>query len=228
MAESVVVCFDGAWEPGGTQGSEYWAYGYVVSGSGLNFEFKHASILPPLANLMVSFIGSDGEPGFPIHAHCVLVADLEGAAEALLDLKKRGYRGDVIMRGDSIELIEAISAGRPFSSTRVDSALLEQRRAILSSAIGIFSSVRWEWIPRDENTAADALAKEALHAIIEWKKNVLTAVRTHPDRNPAAAILAEFMTGILPGRVYESGLESRVCECGSCVAERDAGPGSSD
>ena len=51
-------------------------------------------------NLLGRFVDMSDEPDFPVKIHCVLVADLEGASEALFHLKNAGFRGSVEMKGD--------------------------------------------------------------------------------------------------------------------------------
>ncbi|HZY70539.1 MAG TPA: reverse transcriptase-like protein [Thermoplasmata archaeon] len=221
---SVVVYFDGAWEPPGVQGSEFWSYGFVVQGAGLEHRYGHATIVPRMANLLSAVIGPIDDPNLPMRTRCVIVADMEGALEALCYLKSEGFRGAVEMRGDSRELSEILQSGEPFDEERVDFHMLELRRRLIREVVSEFAEVRWVWVPREENREADALAHTALRSVTDWKAGVLVAAREHPERDPLGGLLTELVTGIMPGKVYRPGIENRRCECRTCAAEGGAAP----
>ncbi|MDE1819446.1 MAG: ribonuclease HI family protein [Euryarchaeota archaeon] len=137
-AAQVVVHFDGACQPPNSSGIATWAF--TVEGAGLDREDSGLAA-PPFS------------PGSTNN-----VAEYTGAIRALEYLLARGYRGPVLVMGDS-ELVIRQMEGR--YQVRKDHLKSLHRR--LSALAGQFApSIRFISVPRERNTRADALTKEAI------------------------------------------------------------------
>ncbi len=127
--------FDGACQPphGGVAG-----YGFTIEGA---FEHEEGALAV--------------RPGAPHASNNV--AEYAGAIAALEWLARQGYRGPVLVRGDS-QLVLRQMEGR----YRVRADHLKAYHAQLSDLVRRFSEVRFEWISRSANARADALSKRAI------------------------------------------------------------------
>lgn len=128
--------FDGACEPpsGGIA-----TYGYHIEGGGFFNEDKGLAVAP-------------GSPHSTNN-----VAEYSGAIHALHWLLRQGYHGDVVLAGDS-ELVIRQMRGE----YRVRTEHLKAYHDHLAELASKFHHVEYQWVPREENTRADALSKEAL------------------------------------------------------------------
>lgn len=132
----VRVNFDGACEPptGGVA-----TYGYHIEGGGFLYEDKGLAVAP-------------GSPHSTNN-----VAEYSAAIHALSWLLAQGYHGDVVLLGDS-ELVVRQMKGE----YRVRAEHLKAYHDHLSEIASRFRRVEFQWVPREENSRADALSKQAL------------------------------------------------------------------
>jgi ribonuclease HI len=88
------------------------------------------------------------------------VAEYHAALDALRAIYKDGWRGRVLLRGDSQLVVRQYSG-----EYGVNAALLIPLYTHLKMvAVSFFSSVRLEWVPREANEAADAQSRIAYDA----------------------------------------------------------------
>ncbi|MGA8542313.1 MAG: ribonuclease HI [Thermoplasmata archaeon] len=133
----VRVHFDGACQP--PKGPGVATFGFTVEGEGLYFE-------------------DSGLATRPYSEHSTNnVAEYVAATRALEWLRGQGYRGPVVVSGDSQLVIRQM-----LGEYRVKSEHLKEYQKWLARLAAEFASVEWKWIPREENTRADALSKFAL------------------------------------------------------------------
>jgi ribonuclease HI len=83
-------------------------------------------------------------------------AEYTALAEALARLKERRIGGDVLVRSDSKLLIGQMSKGWKVKGGGYVEKLKEARELIRE-----FGSIRFEWVPREENAEADLLSRVA-------------------------------------------------------------------
>ncbi len=133
----VHVHFDGACQP--PTGPGIAAYGFTIEGPGLDIE--DAGLATP-----------------PYSEHSTNnVAEYAGAIAALEWLLRGDYRGRVVAFGDS-ELVVRQMRGE----YEVRAEHLKAYHDRLTQLAGQFASVEWRWVPREENTRADRLSKQAI------------------------------------------------------------------
>ncbi len=137
--EELVVHFDGACQP--PRGGGIATYGFTIDGAGGHVEGMGLAV----------------RPGVP-HA-TNNVAEYSAAICALERLLSDGYRGRVVLRGDS-QLIIRQMAGE----YEVRSEHLKAYHDRLRQLVREFPMVRFEWVPREENQRADELSKLAIDA----------------------------------------------------------------
>jgi ribonuclease HI len=83
-------------------------------------------------------------------------AEYTALVEALKRLKDLGVEGDVLIRSDSTLLVGQMSEGwKVKGGMYVDK--LKEARDLLKE----FGSIRFEWIPREQNSEADLLTRVA-------------------------------------------------------------------
>jgi ribonuclease HI len=87
------------------------------------------------------------------------VAEYHAALDALRAIYRDGWRGHVLLRGDSQLVVRQYSG-----EYSVNAPLLIPLHQKLRDATAYFTSVRLEWIPREENEAADAESRMAYDA----------------------------------------------------------------
>ncbi len=133
----VVVHFDGACQP--PKGPGVAAFGFTVEGAGFSFEDGGLAV-PPYSDHSTNN-----------------VAEYVGAIRALEWLRARQYRGAVVARGDSQLVIRQMRG-----EYRVLTEHLKAYHDWLGRLAKEFSSVEWEWVPREQNVRADELSKLAL------------------------------------------------------------------
>jgi ribonuclease HI len=133
----VRVHFDGACQP--PKGPGVATFGFTVEGEGLYFE-------------------DCGLATRPYSEHSTNnVAEYVAAGRALEWLRGQGYRGPVVVSGDSQLVIRQMTG-----QYRVRVEHLKAYQSWLTRLSGEFESVEWRWVPREQNTRADALSKAAL------------------------------------------------------------------
>ena len=134
---SVVVHFDGACEP--PRGGGIASYGYVVEGGGLYQEGRGLAVKPfsPRATNNV--------------------AEYVAAICALEWLDARGFRGEVVLTGDSQLVVRQMRG-----EYEVRAPHLRAYHDRLAQLATRFRHVEYVWVPREQNQHADALSKEAL------------------------------------------------------------------
>lgn len=93
------------------------------------------------------------------------VAEYSALIEALQYLSNKGYQGAVTVRSDS-QLIVNQLAGK--WGVKSPSILPYYQHA--KSLASKFQQVQYEWIPREQNTKADELSKQAYHDYQRGKK----------------------------------------------------------
>lgn len=137
MPRIVVVQFDGACEPPGTGGIA--TFGFTIDGEGFAVEDRGLAVRP--------------------HAPTATnnVAEYAGAICALERLVADHYDGPVIVRGDSQLVIRQMTG-----EYEVKAEHLKAYHDRLAQLMRRFREVRFEWVPREQNTRADALSKLAL------------------------------------------------------------------
>lgn len=137
LGSLAVVHFDGACEP--PRGGGIATYGFTVEGGGFAHDERGLAV----------------RPGAP-HA-TNNVAEYTGAIRALEWLRARGFRGTVLLVGDS-QLVLRQATGE----YAVHAEHLRAYRERLLALVGEFSDVQFRWVPRAENARADALTKLAI------------------------------------------------------------------
>jgi ribonuclease HI len=142
----VVVHFDGACQPPGSEGVAGW--GFVIDGPGLHYE-------------------DCGLATRPFSAHSTNnVAEYVGAIRALEQLRSIGYSGEVVVAGDSQLVVRQMNG-----EYEVRAEHLKAYHAWLRQLAGMFRKVEFRWVPREENEAADALSKRAVDEAWEAAKS---------------------------------------------------------
>ena len=133
----VEVHFDGACQP--PSGGGVATYGFTVDGEGL--EHEESGLAAP--------------PWSPRSTNNV--AEYTAAIRALEHLRERGFRGQVLLIGDSELVIRQMQG-----EYAVRAEHLKAYRERLHQLARQFAEVRYIWVPREENQRADELSKEAL------------------------------------------------------------------
>ncbi|MCI4348860.1 MAG: ribonuclease HI family protein [Thermoplasmata archaeon] len=131
------VHFDGACQP--PKGGGIATYGFTVLGAGLAHEESGLAVTPRSPHATNN------------------VAEYVAAIRALEHLRREGYRGAVDLLGDSQLVIRQMNG-----EYEVRAEHLHAYHAALQLLARDFASVRFRWIPREENQRADQLSKEAL------------------------------------------------------------------
>ena len=149
----VRIQFDGACQP--PKGGGVATYGFVVEGGGFHHRDKGLAV-----------------PPWSPHA-TNNVAEYVGAIRALEWLLDRAFRGIVLVVGDSQLVIRQMRG-----EYEVRAEHLRAYHTQLAQLAGRFENVRFEWVPREENTEADALSKEALLEAMP----IARRLRAAPDR----------------------------------------------
>jgi ribonuclease HI len=132
----VQVHFDGACEP--ARGGGIATYGFTVEGYGLDYE-ECGLAVPPWSPRATNN-----------------VAEYTAATRALEWLSSQGFRGQVVLYGDS-ELVVRQMQGE----YQVKAEHLKAYKLHLDQLARRFEGVRFAWIPREQNTRADELSKRA-------------------------------------------------------------------
>ncbi|HEV2226175.1 MAG TPA: ribonuclease HI family protein [Nitrososphaerales archaeon] len=83
-------------------------------------------------------------------------AEYTALTEAFKKLKELGIEGDVLIRSDSTLLVGQMSEGWKVKGGMYVDKLKEARDLMKD-----FGSIRFEWIPREQNTEADLLTRTA-------------------------------------------------------------------
>ena len=130
---AAVVHFDGAFQA--VRGHRYAAYGFAVGGA---FTYEECGLAAPP--------DSDSATNN--------VAEYSGAIAALEWLRRRSFRGVVVLCGDSQLVIRQMSGEYEVRAER-----LRPYHAHLDRLTKEFDEVRFVWVPRAENTRADELSK---------------------------------------------------------------------
>lgn len=133
----VRVHFDGACEP--PRGGGVATYGFTLEGPGLEHE-EFGLAVPP---------GSERATNN--------VAEYVGAIRALEFLASVGYRGPVLVFGDSQLVIRQMSG-----ESEVRAEHLRPYHQHLTALVERVGDVQFTWVPREENRRADALSKLAI------------------------------------------------------------------
>ncbi len=133
----VRVHFDGACEP--ARGGGVATFGYTIEGGGFDLEDSGLAVRPYSENSTNN------------------VAEYSGAIQALERLRGLGYTGPVEVYGDSQLVIRQM-----LGEYAVKAVHLQSYHDWLARLARDFERVTWTWVPREQNTRADALSKEAL------------------------------------------------------------------
>lgn len=83
-------------------------------------------------------------------------AEYTALTEAFKKLKDLGIEGDVLIRSDSTLLVGQMSEG-----WKVKGGMYVDRLKEAKDLMKDFGSIRFEWIPREQNTEADLLTRIA-------------------------------------------------------------------
>jgi ribonuclease HI len=135
--QEIRVHFDGACQP--PRGGGVSTYGFVAEGAGI-FHEERGLAVPPFSEHATNNVG-----------------EYVGAIRALEWLKSHGFRGRVLLLGDSQLVIRQFTGEYEVRKEH----LKEYHRWLRTLAKG-FSDVRFEWVPREQNARADELSKLAL------------------------------------------------------------------
>ena len=135
----VTVHFDGACQP--PKGGGVATFGYTIEGDRYHEEGHGLAVAPWSAHATNN------------------VAEYVAAIRALEWLRSQGYRGPVMLLGDSQLVIRQMRG-----EYEVRAEHLQQYHEHLRRLSGDFADVQFVWVAREENTRADALSKEALEA----------------------------------------------------------------
>jgi len=131
------VHFDGACQPPNSAGVAGW--GFVIEAPGVHYE-------------------DHGLATTPFSPHSTNnVAEYVGAIRALEHLHSTGFRGSVVVEGDSELLIRQMNG-----EYEVRAEHLKAYHERLKQLAAGFAKVEFRWVPREENTLADALSKQAV------------------------------------------------------------------
>jgi ribonuclease HI len=133
----VDVHFDGACNP--PRGGGVATYGFTIAGDRLAYEERGLAVRPGVAHATNN------------------VAEYTGAIRALEWLRSRGYRGAVLLHGDSQLVIRQMNGEYAIRKEH-----LKAYHAHLTALAREFAEVTFHWVPREENTRADELTKLAL------------------------------------------------------------------
>jgi ribonuclease HI len=133
----VHVHFDGACQP--PKGPGIATFGFTIEGPGFDVE-ESGLATPPYSERSTNN-----------------VAEYVAAIRALEWLRARNYRGPVVVSGDSQLVIRQMKG-----EYEVRADHLRAYHEWLTRLSAEFSSVEWHWIPRAQNSRADALSKQAL------------------------------------------------------------------
>ena len=153
----VQIHFDGACEP--PRGGGVATFGFTVEGAG--FEHEDGGLAVP--------------PGSPRATNNV--AEYAGAIRALEWLLAQGYQGPVLVIGDSQLVIRQMSG-----EYEVRAEHLKAYHERLTQLAREFQEVQFQWVPRERNTRADELSKQA---IMRARATGLKAFRvTDPEPEP--------------------------------------------
>lgn len=134
---AVRVHFDGACQP--PKGPGIATYGYTIEGEGL-YEEGRGLAAPPFSERSTNN-----------------VAEYVAATSALERLRALGFRGPVVVIGDSQLVIRQMQG-----EYQVRTEHLHAYHEWLARLAREFARVDWEWVPRTENARADELSKLAL------------------------------------------------------------------
>jgi ribonuclease HI len=154
------VHFDGACQP--PRGGGVATYGFTIEGEGLDYEESGLAV-PPWSPRATNN-----------------VAEYTAAIRALEHLAGTGFRGQVLLIGDS-ELVVRQMQGE----YEVRAEHLKAYRERLQQLATRFGDVRFVWVPREENARADALTQEAL------RRAEIDAARHRPSLRPAVPATEE-------------------------------------
>jgi ribonuclease HI len=135
--DPVLVHFDGACEP--ARGGGVATFGYTLSGGGWDLEDSGLAVRPYSGHATNN------------------VAEYVAAIQALERLHGLGWEGPLEVRGDSQLVIQQMRG-----EYAVRAPHLREYHARLAQLAATFANVRWVWIPREQNSRADALSKLAL------------------------------------------------------------------
>lgn len=140
---TITVYFDGLCDRNGTGVA---TYGFVVYRDGDELHADHGVV---------------AEPGSPLATNNV--AEYTGCLKALEWLVGQGLtREAVVVRGDSQLIIRQLNGEYKVRDRQLAKYFLRIKELFFR-----FRSLRFEWVPREQNREADALTNRALR---EWKR----------------------------------------------------------
>lgn len=139
---TITAYFDGLCDLNGTGVA---TYGFVVYRGHTELHAEHGIV---------------AEPGSPLATNNV--AEYTGCLRALEWLVKKGLtREEVVVRGDSQLIIRQINGDYKVRDPQLAKYFLKIKELFFK-----FRSLKFEWVPREQNREADALTNQALR---EWK-----------------------------------------------------------
>jgi ribonuclease HI len=143
-------------------------YGFTIVGAGLLYEGRGLAV-PPFHPRSTNN-----------------VAEYVGAICALEWLLRAGYAGPVVVLGDSQLVVRQFNG-----EYRVRKEHLKAYHERLRQLAGRFSSVKFEWVPRERNRRADELSKLALEESVTVPRRRRTESNPTNDGETAAEDLGE-------------------------------------
>jgi ribonuclease HI len=84
------------------------------------------------------------------------VAEYNAALDALRAMYRAGWRGPVVLRTDSQLVVRQFNSEYGWHKPELQALLAQLHRAAAH-----FESLTFEWVPREQNTRADALSRRA-------------------------------------------------------------------
>lgn len=125
------------------------------------------------------------------------VAEYSAVVDALRTLSDLGVRGDVVVRADSKLVVEQLSGRWKIKNPDMQQLARQAKAAIEPDR------VRFQWVPRAQNAAADKLANQAMDARASFRRGSLLEhppVPTPADAVPAPADVAPTASGVAHSR----------------------------
>lgn len=152
LSGPLTVHFDGSCQPPGSGGVAGW--GFVIEGSGFHIEDCGLATAPHSPHSTNN------------------VAEYSGAIRALEQLRSIGYSGEVLVEGDSQLVIRQMTG-----EYEVRAQHLKAYHEWLAQLSQSFRNIEFRWVPREENTVADALSKRAITEASDDARRAVAARR---------------------------------------------------
>lgn len=127
------------------------------------------------------------------------VAEYSAVVDGLQTIADAGVDGEVVVRADSKLVVEQLSGRWKIKNPEMRELALRAKRALPPGR------VRYEWIPRERNKAADALANKAMDAKAGFRRGSLGGGREAASTTPGGAAEPATRGGSASARTKPSG-----------------------